>query len=57
MLVRVEQHVRERVAGLARRLQHVRVVAIGEHGAFAGLLRIDRSREANLQALEPAAER
>lgn len=49
VFARVEEHVSERIAGLARCLQCVRVEAIAEDGATAFLVLVERTRDADFE--------
>jgi len=54
---RVVEHVVQRVAHFARRLQHVCVVAITEHGPAALPLAVERACDPHAQPLHAASQR
>ena len=56
VVLAVEQHVAERVAYLARRLEIPRVIAVGEQLARAHQRRIQAARDTDLEALQSARE-
>lgn len=57
VVVGVAEHVRQRVADLARRAQRTRVVALGEHPSGASEVTVDEPRRANGEAMDSTRER
>jgi len=57
MAARVQEHVGERVADLARRAEDVRVEPLGEHWATATECPIEHARDARADGHHPATER
>jgi len=57
MQSRVVQHVVQRMTHFTRRLEHVRVIAVAEHGSDSTPQAVECTRDADAEALHAARER